>query len=101
MSEVVERVAKAIYDAADPTSGDCVAEALMHSPFVGAGDTDIIYDVMAICRSAARAAILALREPNNEMLAAMHDAMFVDKFDGTQLPMLGAGFDAAIDEALR
>jgi hypothetical protein len=70
MSEVVERVARAIYDAADPTSGDCVAEALMHSPFVGAGIGRPIYDVMAICRSAARAAILAMREPTNAMVMA-------------------------------
>lgn len=48
----------------------------------------------------ARAAIEAMRQPSNEMLEAMHGAMFADKFTGTELPMLGAGFEAAIDAAL-
>ena len=74
MSEIVERVARAIYDAADPTSGDCVAEALMHSPFVGDGGRDALEDVMAICRSAARAAILAMQEPTEAMVMAGEDA---------------------------
>ena len=34
------------------------------------------------------------------MLQALWEVMFEDKFDGTALPMLGAGFEAAIDAAL-
>ena len=61
MNEMIERVAKAIYDAPDPTSGDQIAEALAHSPFVGDGGRDYRDDLMEICRSAARAAIEAMR----------------------------------------
>ena len=68
MTDMVERVARAIYDAADPTSGDQVAEALMYSPFVGDGDREPIADIMEICRSAARAAIEAMMEPSDQML---------------------------------
>lgn len=50
--------------------------------------------------SRARAAIEAMRSADNEMLEAMHNAMFAEPFDGTNLPMLGAGFEAAIDAAL-
>lgn len=48
----------------------------------------------------ARAAIEAMREPTNDMLQAMYEAMFEDKFTGGELPMLNAGFEAAIDAAL-
>lgn len=68
--DMVERVARAIYDAADPTSGDSVATALMDSPFVGDGGRDILSDIMDICRSAARAAIEAMREPTEAMVLA-------------------------------
>lgn len=44
----------------------------------------------------ADAALDALMEPSNDMLEAMHGAMFQDAFDGRSLPMLGAGFEAAI-----
>jgi hypothetical protein len=50
--------------------------------------------------AAARAAIEAMRDPSWEMMQAMYEAMFVDKWDGTQAPMIGAGFEAAIDAAL-
>jgi hypothetical protein len=48
----------------------------------------------------ARAAIEAMRPAPNDMLEAMHSAMFETPFDGTTLPMLGSGFDAAINTAL-
>lgn len=50
---------------------------------------------------AARAAIEAMREPSKEMMRAMFEAMFEEKFDGTSAPMIGAGFQAAIDAALQ
>jgi hypothetical protein len=96
MSEVVERVARAIYDAADPTSGDCVAEALMNSPFVGDGGRDALEDVMAICRSAARAAILAMREPTEAMENIGEAELGDNKYPGA-----ATIWAAMIDEALR
>ena len=48
----------------------------------------------------ARAAIAALREPNLNVLAEGHDAMFEGKWDASQAPMMGAAFDAMIDAAL-
>ncbi len=48
----------------------------------------------------ARAAIEAMKDPPFEMLQAMYEAMFVDKWDATQAVMVGAGFDAALSTAL-
>ncbi|TPM39564.1 hypothetical protein [Mesorhizobium sp. B2-3-4] len=48
----------------------------------------------------ARAAIEAMRDPSFEMMRAMYEAMFVDRWDGSQAPMIGAGFEAAISAAL-
>jgi hypothetical protein len=101
MSDVVERVAKAIYDAADPTSGDCVAEALMHSPFVGDGDRNHIEDVMAICRSAARAAIEAMKVPDWPMKVAGRDSMCDTLYDGASVGDAESAWTAMITEALR
>lgn len=81
MSEMIERVARAILDKV---------------PF-GYGMTE------EESREYAIAAIKALREPDfadMDMLQAMYEAMFADKWDGTQAPMVGAGFDAAIDAIL-
>ena len=50
--------------------------------------------------SDARAAIKAMREVDNEVLEAMWHAMFVGEFTAHELPMLGAGWEAAIDAAL-
>lgn len=38
-------------------------------------------------------------EPTLEMMRAMFEAMFEASFDGTQAPMVGAGYDAAIAAA--
>lgn len=48
----------------------------------------------------ARAAIKAIRAADDDMLKAMHVAMFQEPFDSKNLPMLGAGYEAAIDAAL-
>lgn len=74
MTSMIERVAKAVYDAEDPTSGDFVAEALLHSPYVGDGGRDYKKDLMEICRSAARAAIEAMRVPTDAMTEAGEDS---------------------------
>lgn len=83
MSEMVERVARAI----DPTTFSIAED------FGGPDGRDEV-------RAQARAAIEAMKDPPLEILQAMFEAMFEDKWDGTQAVMIGAGFDAAIDAAL-
>jgi hypothetical protein len=48
----------------------------------------------------ARAAIEAMKDPPFDILGAMFEAMFEDKWNGSQAPMIGAGWDAGIDAAL-
>jgi hypothetical protein len=48
----------------------------------------------------ARAVLAAIRDIDNEALEAMYSAMYEGPFDATSLPMLGAGFEAAIDAIL-
>jgi len=71
MSDMVEKVARAIYDANDPTSNDPLA-VLMHAynPFIDDSRPipEQLEQVMDICRSAARAAIEAMRKPSELML---------------------------------
>lgn len=50
--------------------------------------------------AAARAAIEAMKDPPFDILGAMFEAMFEDKWNGSQAPMIGAGWDAGIDAAL-
>lgn len=87
--EMVERVAHALAKA-DLDEGDGTLDAYAL--------TEEVYDrYLAL----ARVAIAAIREADNDMLEAMHNAMFTNKFTGRELPMLGAGFEAAIDAALK
>jgi hypothetical protein len=79
MSEMIERVARAIYK----VDGDKGWH--LHSKFY---------------LDSARAAIEAMKEPTDAMMQALHEAMFVDKYDATDQPMLGAGIEAFIDAAL-
>ena len=46
--------------------------------------------------SATERALALLNDPPLEVLQAMYEAMFTDKWDGTQAAMVGAGFDAAV-----
>jgi hypothetical protein len=48
----------------------------------------------------ARAALEAMKDPPFDILGAMFEAMFEDKWNGSQAPMIGAGWDAGIDAAL-
>ncbi len=58
----VERVARAIYEANDPTSGDAICTTLHVSEFItGATVPEQLEEVMGICRSAALAAIEAMQ----------------------------------------
>lgn len=55
---------------------------------------------MAVSTSAASAVIEALMRPTPEMLRAMHEAMFTERYDATNDAMLGAGFEAALRTSL-
>lgn len=41
--------------------------------------------------------VIVPKEPTDAMMAASYNAMFQDRYDGTQAPMVGAGYDAAIE----
>ena len=84
----IEKVARAIARA-DEQNGGWPYEKLIEDKH----NREALFD-------RARAAVEALRDPSADMLQALWEAMFEDKFDGTALPMLGAGFEAAIDAAL-
>lgn len=82
--DMIERVAKAIYDATDPLSGDPIATLIHVSDhlFWDGVDpekemTDLerqLEGVRIVCRTAATAALKALREPTPAMVEAGHDA---------------------------
>lgn len=119
MSEMVERVAKAI-DAvqlfsrfndwtSDKVEGlpieicrygnDDENEIVIIKRFPSQkGETAALYEVVSEMR--ARAAIEAMKNPTDAMMQALHEAMFVDKYDATDQPMLGAGIEAVMDAAL-
>lgn len=58
-------------------------------------------DYRVLMENCARAAIEALSDPTDEMMAAAYEAMFDDKWDGTQAPMMGAAIKAAMGAVLR
>lgn len=43
--------------------------------------------------------VIVPKESTMDILSAFYEAIFEDKFDGTQAPMVGAGWDAAIAAA--
>lgn len=97
-SEMVERVAKAIYDAPTTFDGDQIAEHLGTSMAIdGAASSpeDLQRLVMGVCRDAAIAALKAMREPTEGMLNAGHDAWFCAS-DDFELPITGAVYDAML-----
>jgi len=102
MSDMIERVAIAIVTAGQERERERVKDW----PHYAAGSfyatpwEDFEPERQQEYLDLARAAIEAMREPTNEMLQAMHEAMFEGKFTGSELPMLGAGFEAAIDASL-
>lgn len=46
-------------------------------------------------------AIEAMRDPSHDMMQAIFEAMFEEKYDGTTAPMIGAGWEAGIDAAIK
>jgi len=67
----------------------------------GASQPPGLPDDTVLLENCARAAIQALSDPTDEMMAAAYEAMFDDKWDGTQAPMMGAAIKAAMEAALR
>lgn len=98
MSEMVERAARALCkaDGGEWRTGTFRVRSGPNFEWED-HDADRLNNVW---RYKARYAIKAMRKPSNDMLHAMHEAMFMDKFTGAELPMLNAGFEAAIDAAL-
>lgn len=105
MSEtMIERIAKAISDAIDPTSGDPIGVTFHHSEFVE-GETmqEQLEQVKSICLAAARAAIEAMHNPPDEVAQAMNEVAidgpgYVDFYPS--LNDCGRLFNAAINEIL-
>jgi hypothetical protein len=90
---MVERVARALWAA---NIASVTANAEMPS-----WDDDMMGDFSRnLYRGYARAAIEAMRGGNDAILEAGYEAMFEDKYDGSQAPMIGAGYDAMIEAAL-
>ena len=56
-------------------------------------------DVKGFALEEVDAVLDALMEPTNDMLEAMFVSMFDAKFTGAELPMMGAGFEAAVKAA--
>lgn len=75
---MIEKLARAVYDAEDPLSGDTIATVIHMSDHLfwddtlsGESDTDRQLEaVRIICRAAARAVLQALRDPTPEMIEA-------------------------------
>ncbi|GJD41329.1 hypothetical protein OICFNHDK_3812 [Methylobacterium bullatum] len=66
--EMVERVARAIWDAENSVDGDTIGTMIHASDVVQVhGDDKGIPAAMEVCRTIARAAIAAMREPTDEM----------------------------------
>ena len=73
--EMVERVARAIYDAPNGIDGDQIADMLYEDGRIsGKTAEECRAQVLAVCRMASRAAIAAMREPVWRMLDAANDA---------------------------
>lgn len=87
---------------------DRVAEAIWQGEWARAGNggrrrvpwSEIAENDQARYRFIARAAIEAMKDCDNDILEAMWCAMFQDKFTGSELPMLNAGWVAALVKAL-
>lgn len=68
MSEMVERVARAIYDAENGIDGDQIADMLYDDIRIIGSVDECRAMTLAVCRMAARAAIAAMREPTEVMV---------------------------------
>lgn len=100
MSEMVEKVARAIYDKPTSFDGDTVATHLCQSMMIDASSrnkNEMLDIVRSVCRDAARAAIEAMADPSDEMLMAGGEAILNADEDWKS----NACYRAMIDAALR
>lgn len=101
---VVEKLARAIYDATDPLGGDPIATLIHVSDHLfwdgvqpDKEMTDLerqLSAVQEVCRSAARAALKALRDPTPEMVEAGQQC---EAWGGDGGQIYRAMIDAALD----
>lgn len=101
--ELIEAAARAIYAARYPnkvdapksasgTTWDDWARHVGENP----GSFDGRETSRAIATAALDAILERMRDVDNDVLHAGYEAMFIDKWDGTQAPMMGAGWDAML-----
>lgn len=98
---MIERIAKAIGDAIDPTSGDPIGVTFHHSEFVE-GETmqEQLEQVKSICLAAARAAIEAMREIPQGMVDAGNSALSSNGVDNVEDDDAAMCWQAMIEFAL-
>lgn len=96
MSEMIERVARAIYDAQNGIDGDQVGDMLYTDHRIDGPDAETCRaQVMRVCNYAARAAIAAMREPTEVMIEASNR-----EWDGRMSYRSSGAWQAMIDAAL-
>ncbi len=103
MSEnMIDRVAQAIYDAPNGIDGDQLADMILDDDRItGQSPVECRAQVLAVCQMAARAAIEAMREPTEEMLAIDRPDWVLSTPDGTLLQSWRAMIDSALAEKPR
>ena len=108
MSDMVERVARAIYDAPNGIDGDQLADMLVEDcRITGADPAACQTQVLDVCRHVARAAIAAMREPTEAMVSKRAERPVTLQMSGLAMSApLGASaakdcWRAMIDAALQ
>ncbi|PDT15916.1 hypothetical protein CO670_15600 [Rhizobium sp. J15] len=94
MESRVERIAKVI----DPEGFERYEDAYRRKD--GFEQVQRIGRLVA-AREKAKEVIEAIRDPSLHMMEAMFEAMFEERYDGGAAPMMGAGWEAAIDAAIK
>lgn len=94
MSEMTERVARAIRDALKPN-------ATFSDPYISDGDSGPIIDGMFDMEGIARAAIEAMREPNEAMIAAGHSTFREAAWEAPTDEEIRRAYVAMADAALK
>lgn len=104
-NEMVERVARAIFDAENGLDGDRVGDMLYGDFRIDGPVENAREETMIVCRMAARAAIEAMREPPVQVTDAMrqaHNIMFVSiSWEEQQRYDMAFKWNAGVDAALK
>lgn len=101
--EMVERVARAIYDAENGIDGDTIAELISENDRIRVVGDDLgLPATMEVCRVIASAAIAAMREPNQHMLSrgSYHCITGAGAVNEGDMRQAKAVYQAMIDRAL-